>query len=372
MRVLIASTPVGPLGSGIGGGVELTLHSLVYGLTNAGHEVEVLAPAGSLHVGTVLHQIDGTLQPLGQDDDRTAPVTIRPDSVLVAMWRHVADHAADVDVVLNLAYDWLPFALTEFSDVPIAHLVSMGSLNDAMDDVIARVGSRRPGRLAAHSRAQAATFPDPSAFVVVGNGIIPDRYDLRRTATRPDELAFVGRIAREKGLEAVAAVSARTGLGVNVWGKMQDEAYWDEVVDATPSANLVYRGFLATDDLQRELGECSALLMTPTWIEAFGNVAIEAMATGVPVICWDRGGQAETVVDGVTGFVVPADDLDALADAVGRRHEIDRAACRAHVEATSSTDAFAGRITTWLQSVRGDTLDPPAAGPILSRFPERP
>ncbi|MEO6157966.1 MAG: hypothetical protein ABIQ39_10085, partial [Ilumatobacteraceae bacterium] len=50
-RILIASTPVGPLGSGIGGGVELTLHSLVLGLTALGHQVEVIAPAGSLQVG---------------------------------------------------------------------------------------------------------------------------------------------------------------------------------------------------------------------------------------------------------------------------------------------------------------------------------
>ena len=52
MRILLVSTPVGPLGSGIGGGVELTLHSLVLGLTGRGHDVEVAAPAGSLLVGS--------------------------------------------------------------------------------------------------------------------------------------------------------------------------------------------------------------------------------------------------------------------------------------------------------------------------------
>ena len=62
-RILIISTPVGPLGSGTGGGVELTLHSLVLGLTGLGHRVEVLAPEGSLHVGAVVHQIPGALQP---------------------------------------------------------------------------------------------------------------------------------------------------------------------------------------------------------------------------------------------------------------------------------------------------------------------
>ncbi|MGE5211051.1 MAG: UDP-glucose--tetrahydrobiopterin glucosyltransferase, partial [Acidobacteriota bacterium] len=104
LRILIASTPVGPLGSGVGGGVELTLHSLVYGLGALGHHVEVVAPAGSLHVGAKVHQIPGALQPSSQLEDRSTPVTMPAGSVLAAMWDHVADLQHDVDVVVNLAY----------------------------------------------------------------------------------------------------------------------------------------------------------------------------------------------------------------------------------------------------------------------------
>ena len=85
-RILIISTPVGALGSGVGGGVELTLHSLVLGLTGRGHHVEVLAPEHSLHVGTVLHQIPGTLQPSAH----TAAATRRSRSSPTACWRRCA------------------------------------------------------------------------------------------------------------------------------------------------------------------------------------------------------------------------------------------------------------------------------------------
>ncbi len=350
-RILLASTPVGPLGSGIGGGVELTLHNLVYGLGLRGHHVEVVAPAGSLHVGERVHQVDGALQVSSQTQGRDAPIEMPSGSVLAAMWRTVSDIQDQFDAVINLAYDWLPLYVTPYLRVPILHLVSMGSLNDVMDGALADVELRVPGRLAAHSVAQADTFPDPAMFRIVGNGIVTERYDLQNTADVEAALGFVGRISPEKGLEDVAELSARTGRMVRVWGMMQDEAYWHRIVSEHPDARLDYRGFLPTDELQAEIGRCAALVMTPKWVEAFGNVAIEAMATGVPVITYDRGGPAEIVVDGVTGFVVPADDVDALAGAVGRIDEIDRAACRQRVDAEYSSLAMADRVVAWVDEV---------------------
>ncbi|MGI9643824.1 MAG: glycosyltransferase [Ilumatobacteraceae bacterium] len=351
LRVLIASTPVGPLGSGIGGGVELTIHSLVYGLSDAGHHVEVVAPEGSLHLGEHVHQVAGALQVSSQTVGRDAPVELAPGSVLAAMWRRVADLRDEFDVVVNMAYDWLPLYLTRFVDVPVLHLVSMGSLNDAMDRVIAEVAASHPGRLAAHTAAQAATYPTPDVFRIVGSGIVTERYDLRLAADEPSYLGVVGRISPEKGMEDVAELSARTGLTVRVWGLLQDEAYWQRVLAAHPTARLEYRGFLPTDELQAEIGGCRALVMTPKWDEAFGNVAIESMATGVPVITYDRGGPAEIVVDGETGFVVPADDVSALAAAVERVDQIDRVVCRQLVEERWSSAAFASRMAAWFDTV---------------------
>jgi UDP-glucose:tetrahydrobiopterin glucosyltransferase len=351
VRIVIASTPVGPLGSGLGGGVELTLHNLVHGLTARGHEVQVVAPAGSLPVGARIHQIEGALQVSSQAEGRDAPISMPAGSVLVAMWERIADLQDDVDIVVNLAYDWLPFFATRHFRVPIVHLVSMGSVNDVIDQAVADLARWRPGLLAVHSRAQAATFPDPDVFHVVGNGIVTERYDVVLDPPDPPHLGFVGRISPEKGLEDVAEVAARTGLTVRIWGIMQDPDYWERVLAAHPTANLDYQGFLATDELQSAIGGCRALLMTPKWVEAFGNVAVEAMATGVPVIAYDRGGPAEIVVDGVTGFIVPPDDTAAAASAVGRLGEIDRRACRRLVEEHYSTGAWAERMEAWFNGV---------------------
>ncbi|MEM6284436.1 MAG: glycosyltransferase family 4 protein [Chloroflexota bacterium] len=58
------------------------------------------------------------------------------------------------------------------------------------------------------------------------------------------------------------------------------------------------------------------VVVTPSHFESFGVVNVEAMAAGKPVVSTNRGGPTETVVDGVTGFLVPPKDPDAMATRV--------------------------------------------------------
>ena len=58
--------------------------------------------------------------------------------------------------------------------------------------------------------------------------------------------------------------------------------------------------------------------MLPSLAEGVSNTLLEAMATGLPVIATRVGGNAELVDHGRTGEVVPADDVDALAQALVR------------------------------------------------------
>jgi glycosyltransferase involved in cell wall biosynthesis len=60
------------------------------------------------------------------------------------------------------------------------------------------------------------------------------------------------------------------------------------------------------------------LLVHGALIEASGNVLLEALASGVPIVCTDAGGPAEYVKDGVAGFVVPVGDAASMADRITR------------------------------------------------------
>ena len=57
-------------------------------------------------------------------------------------------------------------------------------------------------------------------------------------------------------------------------------------------------------------------LETPAWIEQFGRVAVEAMASGVPVVASDSGSLPEVLAD--AGVLVPPGDAAALAGALER------------------------------------------------------
>ena len=150
--------PVDPLGSGVGGGVELTLDSLVHGLSALGHPIEVVAPAGSLHVGANVHQVDGALHASSQLADRTAPIELTADSVLAHMWDHIADMRDDVDVVPKLAYDWLPFYLTRFFEAPRAA--------SRLDGLAHRCdGCRDRRRRSSPSRPSGRSFDEPGPHV---------------------------------------------------------------------------------------------------------------------------------------------------------------------------------------------------------------
>jgi UDP-glucose:tetrahydrobiopterin glucosyltransferase len=357
MKLLVVTTPLGPIGSGRGGGVEITLVGLVAGLLGRGHRITVLAATGSQLPASCaaadLWTCDGSPQPSAQHQDRQALITLSADGLLPRFWRRVLAEgpSAGFDAVLNLAYDWLPLWLTPTAPLPLFHLVSMGSVGDAMDLAIAELAAWDQRRLAFHTAVQAADFQLPQPPVVVGNGFDLEAYDF--CADPEPLLGWVGRIAPEKGLEDAAAAAARLGLPLAVWGLLEDPAYAAAVQASVPVGTLQWRGFLPTAALQAELGRCTALLNTPKWNEAYGNVVVEAMACGVPVVAYRRGGPGELVQTGLNGVLVEPDDVAALAAAVPRAAGLDRRGCRRWVEAQASRQALAGRLEAWLQAGLG-------------------
>jgi UDP-glucose:tetrahydrobiopterin glucosyltransferase len=353
-RLLFLSTPVGALGSGIGGGVELTLQNAAKALIAKGHEVEIVAPEGSVTNVTKLTQIAGNIQTSAQTQVGANSVVLPQNSVLENMWNYARESQNQFDLLFNFAYDWLPLYLTPFFNRPIAHWISMSSLSPVMDAMVSKTSALFPNAIAVNTRACADTFSHGDRLTIMGKGIDLSQYNF---VSRPEQpsLAWVGRISPEKGLEDAAKAAQTTGLPLHVFGLIQDQAYWQQIQTFFSKAEIHYEGFLSTDELQQKLGQCSALLMTPRWVEAFGNAAIEAFACGVPVISYSSGGLKEIVRHGKTGFLVEMGSVAGLIEAISQLDQIDRLTCRQQVEAEYSLEVWGDRLENWFDKLITDS-----------------
>jgi glycosyltransferase involved in cell wall biosynthesis len=148
----------------------------------------------------------------------------------------------------------------------------------------------------------------------------PERRDLewrRSNGFADDEMviAFLGRVVMEKGLDVFAdAIHAFAQRGLKhrvlVMGEGPARPWFEQQL---PDA--VFTGEITGTDLGRALASAD-LLLNPSITEAFGNVTLEAMASGLPVIAAEATGATNLVRHGVTGTLVDGTVPDEFADAL--------------------------------------------------------
>ena len=80
--------------------------------------------------------------------------------------------------------------------------------------------------------------------------------------------------------------------------------------------NVKFTGFVGGEEKHRLLRECRAVLFPSLWNEPLSTVAYEAYDMEKPVICSDRGGMSEIVVDGITGRLLAPADSQAWKEAI--------------------------------------------------------
>ena len=128
-------------------------------------------------------------------------------------------------------------------------------------------------------------------------------------------IAFLGRLVMEKGLGMFAdTMSLLRERGVPhkvlVIGDGPARAWFE---NAMPEA--IFAGFQTGPDLGRALASAD-IFFNPSVTETFGNVTLEAMASGLPVVAAGATGSASLVADGETGALVDAGSPEGFADAI--------------------------------------------------------
>jgi glycosyltransferase involved in cell wall biosynthesis len=147
--------------------------------------------------------------------------------------------------------------------------------------------------------------------------------------------------------------------GENVFGVRKDETYKLSILknahtDPVLSRCLTYLGHY---DDPRPVVAAADVVVCPSRFESLGMVHLESMAMARPVVSMNNGGPAETILDGVTGYLVPPEDPDALAERVltllrdpALRARMGQAG-RAHVLEHFTASAYAARIADLINTM---------------------
>ena len=290
------------------------------GLVSRGHDVTLFA-TGDSQTGGRLHAVC----PRGYEEDR---------SLIPKVWEclHISelfDHAGEFDIIHN-NFDFLPLTYAGFTSTPVVTTIH---------------GFSSPGILPVYKKYNGKTFyvsisdadrsPDLDYVKTVHHGIDIRQFDFRLV---PDDyLLFFGRIHNDKGVRQAVEIARACHKKLILAGIVQDQAYHDRyVAPHIENDNVVYAGSVGPAERNRLLGNACALLHPIQFDEPFGLSVIEAMACGTPVIAFDRGSMPELIENGKNGFLVG--NVDEAIEAVSRIEDVDRAACRRHVERHFTVD----------------------------------
>ncbi|GED98359.1 glycosyltransferase family 4 protein [Gordonia crocea] len=353
MKLLLVSWEYPPV---VVGGLGRHVHNLAVELAKIGHDVVVLTrrPTGSdatTHP-TTLTTAEGVRVIAAAEDPPEfdfgadmMPWTLAMGHAMIrAGLRLLRDdgtgEAWTPDVVH--AHDWLvahpAIALAEFFDVPLVATIHATEAGRHSGWVAAKTNrqvhsvewwlAREADALVTCSTSMRDEVsrlfgPELAEIQVIHNGIAVQEWphSPRAVAEGPAELLFAGRLEYEKGVQDLLAALPRIrrthpGTTLTIAGSGTQQDWLEELTRKHRVVGAVrFLGAVDRSQLIELMHRCSAIVL-PSRYEPFGIVALEAAATGIPLVTSTAGGLGEAVTDSITGMTFPPADVTALAAAV--------------------------------------------------------
>jgi glycosyltransferase involved in cell wall biosynthesis len=326
MRIALIAPPWTPIPPPLYGGIELVVDQMARGLLAAGQDITLFTTGDStcpVPKAWVLERAEGMR--IG---------------MAVPELRHVV-HAYEAVSGYDVVHDHTvmgPFYAERYHTLPVLTTIP-GPFNDELTDLYRALAPRVP--IVAISHAQRRAAPDIPIARVIHHGLDASAFPFGDGEGDKDGAfcLFLGRMAPDKGAHRAIEVARKAGMRVLLAAKMREQwerTYFDEQVAPLLGPDAVYLGEVPHQRKLELLSHARALLFPIRWNEPFGMVMLESMACGTPVLAFPEGAVPEVVEDGKTGFL--CEDETAMAEALGRVRELDRADCRAAVEGYFSTE----------------------------------
>lgn len=337
--------------------IERLAYSQALGLAERGHSVLLFAPQGSkvphenVTVVPVAQKVllmgSGKEGSVKEEERYGASYKLRLEIVNLAQVLEALYHHKDnFDVILNnLRGEAVILPVANALGKPIYHVAHLPIFPELVD-----LFKKYNTRIISISDAQRKQVPDLNYRRTIYNSVDTDEFAYSPNAD--NYVLYVGSIGKNKNPKDAILTAKKAGCRLLIGGRIKDEVYYnEEIAPYIDGKTIVWIGEQHPKDIVALYQKAKALLFPTMWDEPFGLVMIEAMSCGTPVVAFGRGAVPEVVVDGKTGFIVEDDDnitnttnnqiskwiikkrgVEGLVEAVRRVGEIDRSACRGHVE----------------------------------------
>ena len=336
LQVAIVAPLVSAIREPQGGGSQAFVSDLARGLTRRGHRVVVYAAAGSdipgvtvIDTGVDPRSLLATLYRAGgpATGDGTAAA-----SAFAAVYSQVGE--ARYDVVHNHAFDAPAIELAAALGAPVIHTLHLPpapAIAAAIRNAVAR-GGRRPPAVATVSAFQASAWGQAVRVDAILPPYVPTQA-IPWSSAAGDGAVYAGRLSPEKGAAEAIDIARTAGMPIDVFGDAYDADYAREQIGPRRDlTGVTVHSAVSRPRLWSVMARAAVVLCPARWDEPFGMAAAESQACGTPVVAFRRGGLAEVIADGTTGFLVAPDDIQAAADSVRRAAGLSRLACRNYAE----------------------------------------
>lgn len=346
MKVAVAASLLKAITSGSTGGTEAFAHILADGLVEQGVDVTLFATSDSITQAKLV-SICSSKQTTGVYEGN---VEIRMPYQLLQS-TEIIKRQNEFDIIHNNYFGF--FAMTAFSpftDLPIIttmhnHFWQYPNLKSILTQTI----RKEKDMVIFPSKASQKYNTNLFDSRVIYHGIDLSPFPFSNNAD--DYILFFSRLVPGKGIKDAMQSAIKGNFRLKVAGGKailaDDKEFIEKDVDPYFSSTITYEG-VPNDTERLQLYQHAKALLFPTHLEEqFGLVSVEAMSCGTPVIAYNHGANSEVIKDGVTGFIVDPDNeerigkgtwvikkqgIDGLIEAVSRISDIDRIACRKHVE----------------------------------------
>lgn len=314
------------------GGIERMIASLVLGAADAGHKLILYAPLGTdlkhknLEVRfTTNEDISERPDLIGEAENILFRRIVAEQTQFDLVHSHIEPYIARADDDNYFTRITKPVVITIHNQTYIQDHINYYKLHKEVHNLHFVFISQ--------NQAKPLEFLPNQAVIYDGISLKGLTFNAN---PNPGQLAFLGRIAPEKGISQAMEIAKFSGKKLLIGAAidhMQQDFYEKEIRPQLDDEKIIYLGELSDEPKNDLLRTSEALLFPIQWHEPFGLVMLEAMATGTPVIASNIGSVSEIVEDGKTGFIVPHKTV--VKDSIKKLEEINsinRKYCRQVVE----------------------------------------